>query len=88
MVYFLNECKAVQRHPLWSRILPTYFEELKGAWAAQQALLEESDKFDDQEARDAAQLAARNAALDVAFEDVDLEELEAEWIEFVLSLEL
>ena len=88
MVYFLNQSKVVQKHERWSRILPTYFEELKANWVAKRAELEAEGKLEDQKAVGEAQLAARNAALDVAFLEVDIDALEGEWIDFVLELEL
>jgi hypothetical protein len=88
MVYFLNQSKVVQKHPRWSKILPTYFEELKASWVAKRAELESQDKLEDEKAVAEAQLAARNAALDVAFLEVDIQALEAEWMMFVMSLEL
>ena len=88
MVYFLNASKVVQEHPRWSQILPIYFETLKREWRKEQVVLEAEDKADVQEERDAAQLRARDVALAAAFDDVDVDELELEWVSFVLSLEL
>ena len=92
MVYFLNECKKVQKHPQWSQILPKYFDELKSAWTEGRMDLEagadSEDEAKNQEARGVAQKAARDRALQFAFDGVDIEELEKEWIDFTLSLKL
>lgn len=88
MVYFLNVSKVVQRHKTWSKILPTYFDELKAAWRVERAQLEEAGKMEDGELLSAAQLRARGHALEVAFRDVDVAELEEEWVKFVLDLEV
>ena len=88
MIYFLNQSKAVRKNDAWSKILPTYFEELKTAWVHKQAKLEADGKDEDQKAVLEAQLEARNEALETAFEDIDVDALEEEWISFVLQLEL
>jgi len=94
MVYFLESSKKVQKHRVWSRILPTYFDELKAAWREERAKLPDGGVLsvdmepDAWEEVAAAQLKARKRALEVAFEGVDLAELEEAWEEFVLDLEL
>ena len=88
MVYFLNASKVAQRHKQWSKILPTYFEELKVAWAEEQAGLD-PDEEDEEAAAKARSIAVENAkkrAVDLAFKDVDLNELEGEWIKFTLAI--
>ncbi|MCB9914643.1 MAG: DUF1570 domain-containing protein [Planctomycetes bacterium] len=87
MIYFLNTSKKVQRDEAWSRILPTYFETLKSSWKAELKKLEADGDEEDVEKRGAAQLRARQAAVKAAFEGVDLDALEAEWIDFVNGLE-
>lgn len=84
MVYFLNESKVARRHPLWSTILTRYFEELKVAWALEQDGLPKGDS----KAKGEAQKRARERATQVAFEGVDLAELEEEWAAFTLTLKL
>jgi hypothetical protein len=88
LIYFLNECREVQRDERWSRILPIYFEELKAAWAELRAGLEARGEEEDDGKVAEAQQAARERAVNRAFEGVDLLELEALWKEFTLSLEL
>lgn len=91
MIYFLNTAKVVQRDPEWSKILPTYFEELKAAWRKEIANLEAADEMEDSEiveAVQAAQIRARTAALELAFKDIDIEALEDEWAKYVLTLKL
>ncbi|MAF64864.1 MAG: hypothetical protein CMJ84_04300 [Planctomycetes bacterium] len=86
MIYFLNTSKTVASHPRWSEILTVYFEELKRAWATEQERLGEEGRADEK-ARGEAQLAARTCAVDVAFEGVDIGELQGEWESFVRGLE-
>ena len=86
IIYFLNTSKVVARHEVWSEILTVYFETLKDAWASQLARLENEGKEEDATARLAAQKEARVAAVDAAFEDVDIWELEEAWLEFVEEL--
>jgi hypothetical protein len=86
MIYFLNTSEVVAEHPLWSRILAVYFEELKRAWAGEQERLGEGGLADDK-AREQAQLAARVTAVDAAFDGVDIAELQGVWESFVRDLE-
>ncbi len=88
MVYFLNESRTVQRHDQWSQILPIYFDELKAAWSELKDELEESgdDPEAEAKARRIAEEAAKKRAVDLAFQGVDLDELEKEWIDFTLSI--
>jgi hypothetical protein len=86
IIYFLNTSKVAQRHEVWSEILTVYFETLKDAWGAQLARLESEGKKEDATARLAAEKEARVAAVDAAFEDVDIWELEKAWLEFVEEL--
>jgi hypothetical protein len=87
IIYFLNTSKVVARHEVWSEILTVYFETLKDAWASQLARLKDEGKEEDATARLAAQKEARVAAVDAAFEDVDIWELEEAWLEFVEGLQ-
>ncbi len=86
MIYFLNTSKTVADHPQWSKILTVYFDELKRAWAVEQARLGE-EGLAEEKARAAAQLEARTHAVDAAFEGVDIAVLQGEWEAFVRDLE-
>jgi hypothetical protein len=86
MIYFLRTAPAVARHPLWSRILDTYFRELKHDYAAQLARLAAAGTTDDRRLRSEAGIASRKHALERAFEGVDLAALEAEWASYVSKL--
>ena len=88
LIYFLNECREVQKDERWSQILPIYFEELKAAWAQQRAGLEARGEEEDDGKVAEAQQAAREQAVEAAFDGVDLRALEELWREFTLSLEL
>jgi hypothetical protein len=85
MIYFLRTSKQVKSNPTWARILPTYFDELKAAYAAELAAL--GDAKQDTTKRLEAGKRAREAAVSKAFADVDLDALEAAWEEFVGTLE-
>lgn len=85
MIYFLNTSKKAKRK--WSGILPVYFETLKSTWKEELAKLEAKDEAEDDEKRYEGQLAARKAAVKAAFEGVDLDEIEEEWVSFVEELE-
>lgn len=87
MVYFLNTSKKVQKNELWSQVLTVYFETLKSSWAEGLGELEAEGKDEDRQQRGAAQLKARQAAVEAAFEGIDIDALEAEWILFVNGLE-
>lgn len=86
MVYFLNTSREVKKHPVWSKILTTYFDELKKAWALEFERIEEKGGSGDEEWVAAAQVRARRLAADVAFDGVDLDEIERAWIAFVEEL--
>jgi hypothetical protein len=86
MVYFLNTSKVARKNTVWSQILPTYFAELKRAWGAELLLLDAAGKLDNKEERKSAQERAREKAVDKAFSDVDLREIEKAWIAFVEDL--
>ncbi len=86
LIYFLNTSKAAQRHKVWSEILPVYFETLKASWAEQLERLEAEGKAEDATAKLAAQKEAREAAVDAAFEDVDIWELQKAWMDFVAEI--
>jgi hypothetical protein len=84
MIYFLRTAPAVQENERWAAILPLYFETLKTSY---QAELEERGNPQGRLARAPAGEAARKKALEVAFEGVDLDELEEAWVEFVSELD-
>lgn len=83
MVYFLRTAKEVRKRPEWAGILDRYFESLKREYASELAALGESPA---PEAKDEAGKRAREKALEVAFADIDLQELEDVWKEYTLSL--
>ncbi|MFT4539910.1 MAG: hypothetical protein ACI841_000157 [Planctomycetota bacterium] len=84
MVYFLATARTVRDHDDWKKILTTYFQSLKENYEAELALLPESP---DESDREEAGANAREAAVGLAFRDVDLEELERAWLEFMRELE-
>ena len=86
LIYFLNTSKEALRHEVWSQILTVYFETLKASWAEQLARLEEEGKEEDATAKLAAQKEAREAAVDAAFDGVDIWELQKAWMEFVAQI--
>ena len=88
MVYFLNSCKKVRKNEEWAAILPTYFNTIKSSWAEERATLEAAGKDEDPESVAAGMLEARKAALAEAFDGVDIDELQAEWISYTMDLEL
>ena len=88
MIYFLRTSPVVQKRSEWARILPTYFETLKAEWAVELAKLTEAGKAEDKEKRAAGGLAARQRAVDVAFQGVDLDEIDEAWQQFVRTMEL
>ncbi len=87
MIYFLRTSKDVAKHPVWSKILSRYFDALKEGWASQLAKLESLHLMSDKAARTVAGLAARQHADEVAFEGVDMDEIERAWVSFVEKLE-
>jgi hypothetical protein len=84
MVYFLEESEVVAKHPLWSQILPVYFDALKESAVREKAWLPATLGTLSEEAYETAGLA-REHALEAAFMGVDLDELEAAWREFILD---
>lgn len=84
MIYFLNKAPIVEKHPEWQKILPTYFESLKSAYRDELAKLGEDPE---PEKRAGAGQLAREAALEAAFKDVDLDEIHKEWAAYTLTLE-
>ena len=85
MIYFLQRSKAVAKNPQWSGILGTYFETLKSTYLGELTFLEKQGRLDDRE-REAAGIRAREKAVEVAFEGVNLDLLEDAWIDFTLDL--
>ncbi len=83
LIYFLNESKTAERHAVWSKILPTYFDVLTSTYRDEIAKLGDDAP---QPKKFAAQQAAKKAAVDAAFEKVDYAELETAWKEFVGTL--
>jgi hypothetical protein len=87
MVYFLRTAPVATRHPQWSRILDTYFQELKADYARRLAELARQGAVDDHEARRTAGAQAREHALERSFEGVDLAALEDEWAKYIAKLQ-
>lgn len=79
-VYFLRESERVAKHPRWSRLLDDYFTELKRAYL--EAIAGKGERPSLAE-RQAAQVVAREKALDAFLKDTNLAELEAEWKAFI-----
>lgn len=82
-VYFLEKSRAASRNPAWKKILPTYFVTLKGAWEQERLELSPEASLED---KNKAGQRARDVALEAAFVDVDVDELEEEWKKFVERL--
>lgn len=87
MIYFLRQSPVVQKHPQWSKILDTYFNELKLDYSRNLALLETQGRKDDRAAKAAVGVASRKHALGKAFDGIDIAALEAEWASFISKLE-
>lgn len=85
MIYFLRTAKEVASRPAWAKILPTYFDTLKSAYKDELAKIAPEKQKDDK-LREAAGLAARNAAVKAAFDGVDFAQIEDAWETFVLDL--
>lgn len=88
MIYFLRTSPVVAKRPEWAGILTKYFDNLKSAWAEELATLTAAGKQDDREKRAASGLNARKKACEIAFEGVDVEELDQVWKDFVRNMEL
>jgi hypothetical protein len=90
LIYFLRESKAAQKHPVWSGIHASYFESLKAAYAEElaKAGIDPAGGEQDPTRRMAAGKAARERAVEQAFQDVDLDELDRAWRAFVLDLKV
>lgn len=78
-IHFLRESRAVEKNEAWKAILPRYFDTLKQVSSTIPENLSPIDKANQQE-------LARARALSVAFEGIDLPELEEAWVQHVLSL--
>jgi hypothetical protein len=100
MVYFLRKSPVVRARADWARILPTYFETLKTAFAEElerlgpeaSAPLPPDAKLEAKLAyfklREEAGKPAREKAVEAAFAGVDLTELEQAWRLYILDLPL
>jgi hypothetical protein len=86
MIHFLRTSPEVAHREEWARILPRYFATLKEAYA--QELEKLGDRRSDLVERWKAGFEARNRAVDAAFEDVDLDEIEQAWVRHVRGLVL
>jgi hypothetical protein len=87
MIYFLRSSKEVEDHPVWSRILDTYFETLKLGWQLELRRMDARGDEPGESALADASAFARKQALEKAFADVDLDRIEHAWREFVLDLD-
>ena len=85
MIHFLRLAPEAQKREAWAAILPTYFETLKRAFAAELDAL--GERRADPLERWKAGFEARNRAVDAAFAGVDFEEIEAAWRAYVVRLE-
>lgn len=85
LIYFLRESKTAQKHPQWSRINQTYFDALKEAFTDELAKLAPEPT---REAKQEAGKAARARAVEVAFDGIDLRELDGAWRGFVRELKV
>lgn len=83
LVYFLIESKQAQKHPVWNQIIPVYFETLKSHSQKEREKLTEKPTPEKSKEID---LASRKAAFNAAFKNVDFNELETAWKEFILKL--
>lgn len=84
MIYFLKHARAVADRPAWRAILPTYFDTLRREFPRELA------SFGGKRSRtaiDGAIEQARERALEAAFGDVDLDELERAWVAYVPTIE-
>jgi hypothetical protein len=88
MIYFLRTAKAVEKNPLWRKILPVYFDTLKSAWKEEQAKLGTDGAAANDKAKAEAQARAREAAVNKAFEGVDLAEIQRSWAEYTAALKV
>jgi hypothetical protein len=82
-VYFLIKSEEAQAHPKWSKILPTYFETSKTAYAEELAKLGDSPDLGQKQI---AQFETRKRALAASLEGVEIAELEAAWKRFVIEM--
>jgi hypothetical protein len=85
LIYFLNTAPAVKKNEQWSAILPTYFDTLKSSYAVE---LEKLGKDVPPLRREPAKRKAREVALAAAFEGIDWNELQEEWLDFTEKLDV
>lgn len=82
MIYFLNNSPAVKKNDRWSQILPIYFNTIKEENARGLEELDE-DKRDNRLAQLAVGKRAREAAVDAAFDGVDLDAIHQAWEKYI-----
>ncbi len=82
-VYFLKQSPEAQAHPQWSKLLLTYFETAKTAYAEELTKLGENPDLGQKQV---AQFNARKAALKAALDGVDIAELEKAWKKYVVEM--
>lgn len=88
MVYFMRESKDVRKHPTWSKILDVYFETLRSTFREGMLELEEKGLADSWPAKAELGYNCRQKASEAAFDDVDFDEFEEAWKEFVMDLKV
>jgi hypothetical protein len=88
MIYFLRESKVAKKHEVWSTILDNYFDTLRETYNEGKAALVEEGRGDDEDAMNRMEQEAREKAIDVAFEDVDFDEIEEAWMDYIMKLKV
>lgn len=85
MIHFLRHSRVVAGRPEWKAILPTYFETLRREFPRELASLGGKRTVT---ALGGAIEKARERALEAAFGNVDLAEVEGAWVEYVSRLQV
>ncbi|MFO1031237.1 MAG: hypothetical protein U1F60_09165 [Planctomycetota bacterium] len=81
-VHFLKHGKAVQGNPKWAALLAGYFDTVK----AEYARATEGVAAGDQQQRAMASMKARREALKKVLDGIDLQALEAAWVQYVVAM--
>ncbi len=82
-LYFLKNAKEVAAHPLWSKLLTTYFEAMKSGYAEEIAKVSGTPDLGQ---KTVAGALARKAALKKALDGIDVAELEKVWRKWVVEM--
>jgi len=88
MIFFLRESKVAKKHEVWSTILDNYFNTLRETFNEGKAALVADGKGEDERAMNEMEQEAREKAIDMAFEDVDFDELEEAWADYIMGLKV